>query len=188
MMVLPFIAGLGTGWQQAVNGQVRVVAESALTATFINFAVGTSVLVVLMLGHWALAGLPARLPTEPWLYGSILAVAALYILMQACIISVLPYEVASTSKSVVADYIRMLVGARAAKWVSAMILWTAFALRTTIVGGVVLLMYLKSDAITAMAIMVVAVGLGFALGGVLNRKNAAAQNSPSVGSSPGAAA
>ena len=58
---------------------------------------------------------------------SILAVAVLYIVMQACIISVLPYEVASTSKSVVADYIRMLIGPRAAQWVSVMILWTAFA-------------------------------------------------------------
>jgi amino acid transporter len=58
---------------------------------------------------------------------SILAVAALYILMQACILSVLPYEVASTSKSVVADYIRTLIGPNAAKWVSVMILWTAFA-------------------------------------------------------------
>src|SRR5215212_2136342 len=58
---------------------------------------------------------------------SILAIAALYIVMQACIISVLPYEVASTSKSVVADYIRTLIGPRAAKWVSVMILWTAFA-------------------------------------------------------------
>lgn len=68
MMILPFIAGLGTGWQQAVNGQVRVLAESALTATFINFAVGTVVLVVLMLVRWAMVGLPQHLPTEPWLY------------------------------------------------------------------------------------------------------------------------
>ncbi len=58
---------------------------------------------------------------------SILAIAALYILMQACIIAVLPYETASTSKSVVADYIGVLVGPRAAKWVAVMILWTAFA-------------------------------------------------------------
>lgn len=68
LMLLPFIAGLGTGWQQAVNGQVRVVAESALTATFINFAVGTTVLVVLMLVRWGIGGLPKQLPTEPWLY------------------------------------------------------------------------------------------------------------------------
>jgi transporter family-2 protein len=68
LMLLPFIAGLGTGWQQAVNGQVRVVAESALTATFINFAVGTTVLVALMLVRWGIGGLPRSLPTEPWLY------------------------------------------------------------------------------------------------------------------------
>jgi amino acid transporter len=58
---------------------------------------------------------------------SILAVAVLYIVMQACIVSVLPYEVASKSESVVADYITTLVGPNAAKWVSVMILWTAFA-------------------------------------------------------------
>jgi len=58
---------------------------------------------------------------------SILSIAVLYIVMQACIISVLPYETASTSESVVADYIRVLLGGPAAKWVSVMILWTAFA-------------------------------------------------------------
>ena len=44
------------------------MADSALSATFINFIVGTVVLVVLMLGHWTLAGLPKHLPAEPWLY------------------------------------------------------------------------------------------------------------------------
>ncbi|WP_158865315.1 DMT family transporter [Leifsonia sp. AG29] len=68
MMILPLLAGLGLGWQQAVNGQVRARAESALTATVINFAVGTVVLVVLMLVHWAFAGLPKPLPTELYLY------------------------------------------------------------------------------------------------------------------------
>jgi basic amino acid/polyamine antiporter, APA family len=58
---------------------------------------------------------------------SILAIAGLYILMQACIISVLPYDVASKSTSVVADYMRVLAGPRTAQWVSAMILWTGFA-------------------------------------------------------------
>jgi basic amino acid/polyamine antiporter, APA family len=58
---------------------------------------------------------------------SILTIAVLYILMQACILAVLPYGVASTSTSVVADYIRALIGPRAAKWVAVMILWTAFA-------------------------------------------------------------
>lgn len=67
-MLLPLIAGLGMGWQQAVNGQVRVLAESALTATFVNFLVGTTVLLVLMLVDWGVAGLPGPLPAEPWLY------------------------------------------------------------------------------------------------------------------------
>ena len=58
---------------------------------------------------------------------SIFAIAVLYIVMQACIISVLPYEVASTSKSVVTDYIAKVMGPGAAKWVAVMILWTAFA-------------------------------------------------------------
>lgn len=68
MLILPLIAGLGLGWQQAVNGQVRVTAESALTATFTNFVVGTAVLLVLMIVHTAFAGWPNPLPAEPWLY------------------------------------------------------------------------------------------------------------------------
>ena len=68
MMLLPLIAGLGMGWQQAVNGQVRVLAESALTATFVNFLVGTTVLLILMVVRWSVAGLPKPLPPEPWLY------------------------------------------------------------------------------------------------------------------------
>jgi len=58
---------------------------------------------------------------------SILAIAVIYVVMQACIISVLPYDVATTSTSVVAEYIRTLIGPNAARWVSVMILWTAFA-------------------------------------------------------------
>lgn len=68
MMVLPLLAGLGTGWQQAVNGRVRIVAASAISATFVNFAAGTIVLVVLMVAHWMLVGLPKQLPPDPWLY------------------------------------------------------------------------------------------------------------------------
>ncbi|PYQ27104.1 MAG: amino acid permease [Acidobacteria bacterium] len=58
---------------------------------------------------------------------SILAIAVIYIVMQACIISVLPYETATKSHFVVADYIRMLAGPTVARWVSGLILWTAFA-------------------------------------------------------------
>src|SRR5204862_193743 len=41
---------------------------------------------------------------------SILAIAVIYIVMQACIISVLPYDTAPKSQFVVAGYIRMLAG------------------------------------------------------------------------------
>lgn len=68
LMVLPFIAGVGASWQQAVNGRVKAVADSALTATVVNFAVGTTALVVVMLVHAASAGWPTALPAEPWLY------------------------------------------------------------------------------------------------------------------------
>ena len=68
MLVLPFVAGVGIGWQQAVNGQVRSIATSALTATFINFVVGTAVLVVALFVHTTVSGWPTSLPTEPWLY------------------------------------------------------------------------------------------------------------------------
>ncbi|RLP83672.1 DMT family transporter [Mycetocola lacteus] len=40
-LILPFIAGLLLGWQQAVNGRVRAAANSVLSATFLNFLFGT---------------------------------------------------------------------------------------------------------------------------------------------------
>jgi amino acid transporter len=58
---------------------------------------------------------------------SILAIGAIYLVMNACIISVLPIEQAMTSKSVVGDYIAALMGTRAAQILSILILWTAFA-------------------------------------------------------------
>jgi len=58
---------------------------------------------------------------------SILAIAAVYIVMQASMISVLPMKVAMTSKFVVADYMETLAGPRAARSITVLILWTAFA-------------------------------------------------------------
>ncbi|QEO16243.1 DMT family transporter [Agromyces intestinalis] len=67
-VLMPLIAGLGTGWQQAVNGRVRVAASSALTSTFLNFVSGTVVLVIAAVVHVAVAGPPEAFPAEPWLY------------------------------------------------------------------------------------------------------------------------
>lgn len=89
LMLLPFIAGIGAAWQQAVNGRVRSSADSALTSTVLNFAVGTTALVVVMLVHAGLVGgFPAALPTEPWLYlGG--ALGCLFIAGQAIVVRVI---------------------------------------------------------------------------------------------------
>ncbi|MGH3715048.1 MAG: DMT family transporter, partial [Micromonosporaceae bacterium] len=67
LIVLPLIAGCAIAVQQAVNGQVRAAADSALTATLLNFVTGTTALVLAWLVTSRLA-LPDAFPTEPWLY------------------------------------------------------------------------------------------------------------------------
>ena len=57
LLVLPLIAGALVGMQAALNGQVRGIAGSAYTATFGNFLIGTTVLVLALLVH---------LVAEPW--------------------------------------------------------------------------------------------------------------------------
>jgi bacterial/archaeal transporter family-2 protein len=69
LAAIPALAGMGSAWQQAVNGRVRAAAGSTLSAVFINFTVGTSVLVVVLAVDLAVRGLPTgTLPAEPWLY------------------------------------------------------------------------------------------------------------------------
>lgn len=68
VLVLPLVAGLSLGWQQAVNGQLRDISRSPLTATFFNFLVGASVLGIVLLVHGLASGLPARLSDNPLLY------------------------------------------------------------------------------------------------------------------------
>ena len=96
VLLIPIAAGLLVGWQQAVNGQVRTVAQSALTATFGNFLVGTAVLGVALLVHLAIAGSPSLAgnpspasdhgwPAEWWLYAGG-AVGCVFIAAQAVIV------------------------------------------------------------------------------------------------------
>lgn len=87
LMLLPFTAGLGAAWQQAVNGRVRTAAESALTATVLNFAVGTTALVVVMLVHAASDGWPAAMPSEWWLYAGG-AIGCVFIAGQAVLVRI----------------------------------------------------------------------------------------------------
>jgi transporter family-2 protein len=68
MLLLPFVAGLGIGAQQAMNGQLKLVAASALPPTFLNFVVGSLVLLVAAGIHLAIAGWPETFPGNPLLY------------------------------------------------------------------------------------------------------------------------
>jgi transporter family-2 protein len=84
-LVIPLVAGLLVGWQQAVNGQVRMVAGSAFTATFGNFLVGAVALGLALLAHGLVVGWPSALPGEWWLYLGGL-VGCVFIAAQAVIV------------------------------------------------------------------------------------------------------
>ena len=66
--LMPLVAGLGMAWQQGVNGQVRVISKSPVTATLINFIVGTTLLAIAALVHALIAGWPQQWPSNPLLY------------------------------------------------------------------------------------------------------------------------
>ncbi|WP_435586680.1 DMT family transporter [Micromonospora aurantiaca (nom. illeg.)] len=69
LALLPLAAGVGIAWQQAVNGRVRAAAGSAMTATLVNFTVGTAALLVTLAVDLAVRGRPdGAFPGEPWLY------------------------------------------------------------------------------------------------------------------------
>jgi len=85
VLVIPLLAGLLVGWQQAVNGQVRQVAGSALAATFGNFLVGTVVLGIALAVHVAVAGWQPRFSGEWWLYSGGL-VGCVFIAAQSVIV------------------------------------------------------------------------------------------------------
>ena len=68
LLALPFFAGLGLGYQQAVNGKVRITADSAIAATFVNFAMGSLFLLVAKLISLPATGISQSYPTQWWLY------------------------------------------------------------------------------------------------------------------------
>ena len=67
-MLLPLLAGIGVGWQQAINGRVRRIAGSSLTATLLNFFFGTVALVAVFLVSLPFIALPDVWPGAWWLY------------------------------------------------------------------------------------------------------------------------
>ncbi|MEV4488873.1 DMT family transporter [Micromonospora coxensis] len=69
LAALPLLAGVAIAWQQAVNGRVRAASGSALTATLVNFTVGTVALLATFAVDVAVRGRPSgAFPGEPWLY------------------------------------------------------------------------------------------------------------------------
>nr|WP_279549738.1 DMT family transporter [Leucobacter weissii] len=68
LMLLPLISGALVAWQSAVNGLVRAAAQSAVTSTFVNFVVGTAILVVAASVSVAVGGWPETWPSDPLLY------------------------------------------------------------------------------------------------------------------------
>jgi len=85
MLALPFLAGVGIAWQQATNGRLRQRVGTPVVATFANFVVGTTILLIAAGIAVAVMGPPLTAPSEPWLYvGGALGVA--YIMLSASIV------------------------------------------------------------------------------------------------------
>ena len=68
LLIFPLVAGAAAGYQQAANGQLRHVSQSALAATFVNFVSGIVVLALATVVHIAVGGWSVTFPTELWLY------------------------------------------------------------------------------------------------------------------------
>ncbi|MER7014121.1 DMT family transporter [Saccharopolyspora sp. NPDC000359] len=67
LVLLPALAGVGLGWQAAVNGRMKQAADSAVFAAMVNFGVGMTALALAFVVEALVRGLP-ELPTDGWLY------------------------------------------------------------------------------------------------------------------------
>lgn len=79
LLALPFLAGAGTGFQQALNARLGQVAESPLVATFVNFVTGCTLILLTTLIAQRGIDLPEAFPTNPLLYiGGIIGVVFIF--------------------------------------------------------------------------------------------------------------
>lgn len=75
LVVIPLFLGAGVAFQSAANGLVRSAAQSAISATFLSFVVGTLLLAVLAGVTVLTQGRPQSWPDQPLLYiGGVLGV------------------------------------------------------------------------------------------------------------------
>lgn len=68
LVVFPVVVGVCVAGQSMVNGIVRAAAQSAITSTFVNFVVGTTILVIAAVISVGVSGWPSEWPTAPWYY------------------------------------------------------------------------------------------------------------------------
>lgn len=68
LLAMPVIAGILVSLQQGLNGRVTAHSGHFLTATWVNFVLGTVVLAVICAIRWNQRGLPDHLPANPALY------------------------------------------------------------------------------------------------------------------------
>ena len=84
LIVLPFAAGIGIGFQQAMNGLFGKLAQSAIVPTFFNFIAGTAFIALALLTVEGFS-FPATWPTNPLLYlGGVVGV--IFIFMQVVVL------------------------------------------------------------------------------------------------------
>lgn len=131
MLILPFAAGVGIAWQQAVNGRLRNRVGTPLTATLVNFIGGATCLFIAAVVSIVVRGRVPELPTEPWLYiGGTLGVV--YIFVSAALVPItgvlllgLGAVVGQLSASVIIDALWPTSMAQDAWHVTAMIVLAA---------------------------------------------------------------
>ena len=69
------------------------------------------------------------------IFCSVIAVALIYSVMNFCIIAVVPWREAMQSKLIIAEYMQRLYGAWAARAITILVLWTAFAAAVPVLLG-----------------------------------------------------
>lgn len=84
LILLPFAAGIGIGFQQAMNGLFGTLAQSAVIPTFFNFIAGTIFIALALLVVEGFS-VPESWPTNPLLYlGGVVGV--IFIFMQVVVL------------------------------------------------------------------------------------------------------
>lgn len=68
LLLLPLAAGVGTSWQAAVNGELRVTVGDSLVVTLLNFTVGGLVMLLVAAGSVLIQGFPGEWPINPIAY------------------------------------------------------------------------------------------------------------------------